>query len=103
MDFVCVFLGILFIIVGFVFFLGKAHIHLSAWKNMPQDEKEKIKIIPLCRNIGKVIILSGMIFLMKGLWADFSSRWFMGFMVVWLIAAGLDVWYITKSERYKQL
>lgn len=103
MDFVCVFFGVLFIITGFVFFFGKAHIHLSAWKNMPQEEKDKIKIIPLCRNIGEVIILSGIIFLMKVLSSDFSSHWFMGSMVAWLIVAGLDVWYITKSERYKQL
>lgn len=103
MDFICVFFGILFVIAGFLFFFGKAHIHLSAWKNMPQEEKNQIKILPLCRNIGKVIILSGMIFLMKGLWANFSSRWFMGCMAAWLIAAGLDVWYMTKSKRYKQL
>ena len=102
MDFICVFLGILFTIVGFLFFFGKAHIHLSAWKNMPQEEKEQIKILPLCRNIGGVIILSGIIFLLKGLWVDFSNHWFMGSMVAWLVVAGLDVWYMTKSQRYKQ-
>ena len=103
MDFICIFFGILFSMVGFMFFLGKAHIHLSAWKNMPQDEKDKIKILPLCRNIGVVIILSGIIFLMKGLLPDFSNHLFVVSMTAWMIAAGLDVWYITKSERYKQL
>lgn len=102
MDFICVFLGILFTIVGFLFLFGKAHIHLSAWKNMPQEEKEQIQILPLCRNIGGVIILSGIIFLLKGLWVDFSNHWFMGSMVAWLVVAGLDVWYMTKSQRYKQ-
>lgn len=102
MDFICVFLGILFTIVGFLFFFGKAHIHLSAWKNMPQEEKEQIQILPLCRNIGGVIILSGIIFLLKGLWVDFSNHWFMGSTVAWLVIAGLDVWYMTKSQRYKQ-
>lgn len=103
MDFICIFFGILFTMAGFLFFIGKAHIHLSAWKNMPQEEKNKIKILPLCRNIGEVIILSGIIFLIKGLWADFSNHWFVGSMVAWLMVAWLDVWYITKSERYKQL
>lgn len=102
MDFICVFLGILFTIVGFLFFFGKAHIHLSTWKNMPQEEKKQIQILPLCRNIGGVIILSGIIFLLKGLWVEFSNHWFMGSMVAWLVIAGLDVWYITKSQRYKQ-
>lgn len=101
MDFICVLLGILFTIVGFLFFFGKA-IHLSAWKNMPQEEKEQIQILPLCRNIGGVIILCGIIFLLKGLWVDFSNHWFMGSMVAWLVVAGLDVWYMTKSQRYKQ-
>lgn len=102
MDFICVFLGILFTIVGFLFFFGKAHIHLSAWKNMSQEEKEQIQILPLCRNIGGVIILCGIIFLLKGLWVEFSNHWFMGSMVAWLVIAGLDVWYMTKSQRYKQ-
>ena len=102
MDFICAFFGILFTIVGFLFFFGKAHIHLSAWKNMSQEEKDQIKILPLCRNIGKVIILSGIIFLLKGLWVDFSNHWFMGSMLAWLVVAGLDVWYMTKSQRYKQ-
>ena len=43
MDYTCIFFGVLFTIAGFVFACGKGHIHLSAWKNMPQEEKEKIK------------------------------------------------------------
>ena len=101
-NFTCIFFGILFIIAGLVFFFGKAHIHLSAWKNMPQEEKDKINIVPLCRNIGEVILLCGIIFLMKGLWLDFSNHWFVGTMIAWLIVAGLDVWYISKSKRYQK-
>ena len=52
MNFTCIFFGILFTITGFLFACGKGYIHLSAWKHMPQEEKDKIKIIPLCRNIG---------------------------------------------------
>ena len=69
---------------------------------MPQEEQDKIKILPLCRNIGAVIVLNGILFLMKGLRADFSNHWFVGSMVAWLMIAGTDVWYITKSDRYKQ-
>ena len=86
MDYTCIFFGVLFTIAGFVFACGKGHIHLSAWKNMPQEEKEKIKIVPLCRNIGEVIALNGIIFLMRG----------------WLMIAGFDVWYIGKSNRYRK-
>ena len=69
---------------------------------MPQEEKEKIKIVPLCRNIGEVISLNGLIFLMKGFWAAFSNHWFVGAMIAWLIVAGFDVWYISKSGRYRK-
>ena len=101
MDYTCIFFGVLFTIAGFVFACGKGHIHLSAWKNMPQEEKEKIKIIPLCRNIGEVIMLNGIIFLIKGFWAGFSNHWFVGAMIAWLIVAVLYIWCIGKSDRYR--
>lgn len=97
MNFTCIFFGIVFTIAGFIFVCGKGHIHLSAWKNMPQEEKEKIKIVPLCRNIGEVITLSGIIFLMKGLWSGFEDHWF---VTAWFIVAGFDLWYIEKSSQY---
>jgi len=99
-EFTCIFLGILSTLAGLLFASGKGHIHLSAWKNMPQEEKDKIKMTPLCRNIGEVIALNGLIFLSKGLSSGFSNHWFVGAMVAWLIVAGFDVWYIGKSERY---
>ena len=55
MNVTCIFFGIIFTIAGFMFACGEGHIHFSSWKNMPQEEKEKIKIVPLCRNIGEVI------------------------------------------------
>ena len=100
MDYTCMFFGILFTAAGLLFACGKGHTHLSAWKAMPQEEKDKIRIGPLCRNIGAMIFLSGSIFLAKGAWPGSESRWFVCAMIVWLITAGFDVWYITKSGRY---
>ena len=51
MNVTCIFFGIIFTIAGFMFACGKGHIHFSSWKNMPKEEKEKIKIVPLCCNI----------------------------------------------------
>lgn len=67
MNYTCIFFGCLFIAMGLIFALGKWHIHLKAWKNMPQKEKDKIDILPLCRNIGDVIMLNGILFLTKGM------------------------------------
>lgn len=69
---------------------------------MPQEEKEKIKIVPLYRNIGEVIALNGIIFLMKGLWSGFADHWFVATMIAWLMIAAFDVWYIEKSNRYRK-
>ncbi len=101
MDYTCIIFGALFITAGLVFAFGKAHIYLSAWKNMPKEEKDKIKIVPLCQNVGAIIALSGIIFLVKGLWHGFEGRGFVIAMVIWLVIAGLDVWYIGKSKRYR--
>ena len=95
MNVTCIFFGIIFTIAGFMFACGEGHIHFSSWKNMPQEEKEKIKIVPLCRNIGEVIALNGLIFLLKGLWPGFVTA-----MIAWFIVAGFDLWYIEKSDRY---
>lgn len=100
MNLTCIFFGIIFTIAGFMFACGKGHIHFSSWKNMPKEEKEKIKIVPLCCNIGEVIALNGLIFLLKGLCPDFENHWFVTAMIAWFIVAGFDLWYIEKSDRY---
>ena len=56
----------------------------------------------ICRNIGEIIALNGIIFLMKGLWSGFPNHWFVCAMIAWLIVAGFDVWYIEKSNRYRR-
>ena len=101
MNFICIVFGILFIIAGLIFATGNGHIHLYAWTNMPQCEKDKIKIKPLCRNIGLVIALSGFIFLIKGYFPKFNQSWFVATMIAWSFIAILDVWYISKSKRYQ--
>ena len=100
MNLTCILFGIIFMIAGFMFACGKGHIYFSSWKNISQEEKEKIKIAPLCRNIGEVIALSGLIFLLKGLCPRFEDHWFVIAMIVWFIVAGFDLWYIEKSNRY---
>ena len=102
MNFTCIFFGIVFLAAGIVFFAGKVHIHLSAWKAMPEQEKAKIRIKPLCRNIGTVISLCGLLFLTGGVWSSFKDHVFVWAMMAWLLLAGIDVYYIDKSNRYMQ-
>ena len=67
---------------------------------MPEEEKDKIRIRPLCLNIGGMIMLCGLVFLLKGLLADVSSNWFTIAMVVWMVLGMVDVRFISKSKRY---
>lgn len=101
MNFTCIFFGVIFTVAGIAFACGKIHIHMAAWKSMPPEEKDKIKIEPLCRNIGEIIALSGIIFLLKGFWSGFTEHWFVAAMIAWLVIAGFDVWHIGKSDRYR--
>ena len=100
MNITCICFGLLFLAVGGVFFFGKGHIHISAWKEMTDVEKEKVNIFPLCRNIGCLISLCGLIFLTSGIWIAFKSNAFVWSMIIWLILAGTDVYFIGKSKRY---
>ena len=102
MNITCIFFGMIFSIAGILFAAGKLHPHLSAWKYMPEEEKEKVNIVPLCRNIGEVVLLSGIIFLFKGLIPSFQEHWFTGAMIAWLIVAGLDLWFISKSRKFRR-
>lgn len=101
MDFTCLVFGLLFCTAGIVFAFGKGHIHLQAWKQMPPDEKAKIRILPLCRNIGGMIALCGVIFVSAGVWEQFQTSAFVWTMIAWMALAAADVYYIGKSSRYR--
>ncbi len=103
MDLTCVAFGLIFIVAGFVFFIGKGHEHLSAWKQMPAAEKAKIHIKPLYRNVGFMIALCGVIFLISGLSAMFKQNFFIWAMIIWFVACGVDFFHIAKSPRYQDL
>lgn len=47
MNGACLFLGILFLAAGIYFYSGKAVNHITAWKTMPEEEKENPHSSPL--------------------------------------------------------
>lgn len=102
MDFTCIVFGVLFTVAGILFVTGKGHIHLSNWKNMLQEEKDKINIVPLYRNVGGMILMSGILFLINGSCPGLKERWFMVAMLLWLIVSIADVLFISKSKRYRK-
>ena len=77
MNGACLFLGILFLAAGIYFYSGKAVNHITAWKTMPEEEKRKIHIRPLCRNVGMMIATSGIIFTQRSMVRVSEKRVFM--------------------------
>ena len=68
---------------------------------MSQEEKESISIEALVHNIGIVISLCGLIFIINGIFINFRMHFFVPSMILWLVIAGIDVVYISKSKRYE--
>ncbi len=97
----CLIFGILFLVAGIVFFVGRFHIHMKFWKNMPEEEKETIRIKPLCRNIGLMIMVCAVIFLVSGFWDVYKEHFFMWSMLAWMALCFADLFYIDKSKRYQ--
>ena len=102
MDITSIVFGVLFCIEGTLLLFGKINIFTKAWKNTPQEEKDKINIKGLCRNIGEVIILAGIIFLFNGLWSFFQDNLFIVSMIAWAIVCIIDLLYIIKGRRYQK-
>lgn len=48
-----------------------------------------------------MIFISGIIFILSGLWKAFRGDVFLWSMIAWLILSGLDVYWIGKSGRYQ--
>ena len=92
--------GLLISAFGILFALGKCHGHLAAWKQMTEAEKAAIRIVPLCRNVGGMILLCGILFLLGGVSPVFQAHAFLWAKVLWMIAAWMDVRWISKSGRY---
>ncbi len=99
MNLTCLVFGTAFIISGILFFFGKLHGRITAWQTMAESEKMKIPIVKLCRNIGTVIFLCGVIFLTSGLIPYFKEKLFIWFIIVWLLISGIDVFLIEKKYK----
>lgn len=92
--------GTVFLIAGFLFFIGKVHEHIEGYKKMSEEEKANIKIRSLCRNIGVSIGLAGIGFMIAGVNLVFADKFFIWYMIAWFIGTGVNVRYISKPGRF---
>lgn len=100
MNFCCLFLGLVFAAAGVLFFIGKGLPLMSVWKQMSTVEKEKINASSLGKNIGIILLLAAICFLLSGISIIFRQSAFTWCMIFWMVITGADVYFIGKSDRY---
>ena len=103
MDVTCILFGLLFLVFGILFAMGKLHEIITPWNSLSEEDRNAIAIQPLCVNIGEVIALSGIILFINGIFPGFKSHWLVISMIAWFIIAGFDLWYIEKSRKFKRM
>ncbi len=93
-------IGILILAGGVYFMTGRAMGRVSGWQALSEAEKAAINIRPLCMNIGGMIAICGIIFLITGINDDFKERFFMWAMLIWMAASVINVYIIEKKQLY---
>lgn len=101
LNMTCLVFGALFLATGLVLFFGKGYTRLSVWKKMSDEERGAIRILPLCRNLGLMIGLCGLLFAAAGLSDAFKARAFTFCIIGWFGLCCADIVFIEKSRRYK--
>ncbi len=101
MNITFVLFGIIFLAIGVLFAFTNLYQRLDMWKKMPEDERAGIDIRPLCHNIGALIALCGFVFLVGGFFSLFRENFFIWAMIGWFVVGGVDIYFISKSKRYK--
>ena len=101
MNMQCIVFGLIFLVTGIAFFIGVGSNWIKEWREMTAEEKGKLRMAELGRNVGCVFFAAGAIFLTSGFSPEFMRTAFMWCMIAWFILTGLDVAFITRSSRYE--
>ncbi|MCL1835685.1 MAG: DUF3784 domain-containing protein [Oscillospiraceae bacterium] len=97
---ICYMAAAMLLVVGVAFLTGKAPVFIKAYRLMPEEEKEKINIKPLCRNLSAAFLIAAAIFGAAGYSEVFRLIYFKWAVVGWLALCCADIAYIGKSKRY---
>ena len=102
MNITCLVFALLFLVCSFIFFGGRGDLFIPNWKKLSDKEKEEIPLHELSLNMGIVLSICAIILLASGLFEGFRDHFFAIAMVIWLIGAGVDVYFIEKSNNKKK-
>lgn len=96
----CIVFGAAFLVLGILFYVGKAMFLIPGWTQMTKQEKVEIRIVPLCKNVGSLIALSGIILLCGAAFPGFMETGLRWAMIGWLVLCVLNLLFISRSGRY---
>ena len=98
----CYAISVIALAGGVLFFTGKGASYIKGYANMPDEEKKKIKIKPLCKNVSVAFFTIAVIFAAAGYSEAFRLNYLKWAMIGWMVLCCADALYISKSGRYIQ-
>jgi hypothetical protein len=96
----CYTVSIILLVIGVVFYSGKAASYIKGYQDMPGEEKKAVNINPLCKNLSAVFFLAAVIFGIAGYSEWFRLVCFKWAMIGWIVLCCADIVFINKSGRY---
>ncbi len=102
MRMICVLFGAVYIAIGLTIAFTSIYRRMDFWKKMSDEEKKKVRISPLMRNLGGMIALCGLLFLVAGLWDWFYLYAFRWAIIAWFVLGFIDAFKISKGTRYQK-
>ncbi len=100
MNITCIAFGGVLLIFGVLFFVTKLYRLFPFWKKMSFEERAKLNMKAISRNIGVMICVCALILLAAGLWEFFYTKVFIWAMILWFVAVVMDAILIATKKKY---
>jgi len=96
----CYTIACILLVVGIIFYTGKAASYIAGYRDLPDEEKKTVNIEPLCKNISVMFFLAAVIFGIAGYSELFRVAYFKWTMLGWFALCCADIVFINKSGLY---
>jgi len=97
---ICYTTAVIMLVIGIVFYSGKAVSYIKGYQNMTDEEKRTVNIKPLCKNLSVMFFLAAAIFGIAGYSEWFRLSYFKWTMIGWIALCCADIVFINKSGLY---
>lgn len=96
----CYMVSIALFIISIVFFSGKGAAYIKGYRIMPEEEKRRINIKALCKNLGAMLFLAAVIFGIAGCFEVFKTDFLKWAVAGWMALCFADIVFMNKSKQY---